>query len=199
MASIGSVSAVLLLLVMLVVFRGIRPTLLGFLPVAVGCQVATAALLWMGGGKVHLIAMVFGATIVGVAEDYGMLFIAGLYEEGAWNGTKRMAEVGRSIFLGMLTSVAGYVALFFVPIPGLRQIGIFSIAGLAASWLTVALWYPWLSKGLKPVGPGAGRACGKDVTVPPPRSRSFWPPRSGAACACAPTTTCACSMRRTKR
>jgi predicted exporter len=158
MASIGSVSAVLLLLVMLVVFRGIRPTLLGFLPVAVGCQVATAALLWMGGGKVHLIAMVFGATIVGVAEDYGMLFIAGLYEEGAWNGTKRMAEVGRSIFLGMLTSVAGYVALFFVPIPGLRQIGIFSIAGLAASWLTVALWYPWLSKGLKPVGPGPRRA-----------------------------------------
>lgn len=158
MSTIGSVSAVLLLLVMLIVFRGIRPTLLGFLPVAVGCQVATAALLWMGGGKVHLIAMVFGATIVGVAEDYGMLFIAGLYEEGAWDGKKRMAEVGRSIFLGMLTSVAGYVALFFVPIPGLRQIGIFSIAGLASSWLTVALWYPWLSKGLKPVGPGPRRA-----------------------------------------
>lgn len=158
MTSIGCVSAVLLLIVMLAVFRGIRPTLLGFLPVAVGCQVATAALLWLGGGKVHLIAMVFGATIVGVAEDYGMLFIAGLYEEGPWDGAKRMAEVGRSIFLGMLTSVAGYVALFFVPIPGLRQIGIFSIAGLAASWLTVALWYPWLSKGLKPVGPGPRRA-----------------------------------------
>ena len=158
MKSIGTVSAVLLLILLLAVFRGVRPTLLGFLPVATGCLAATAILLWTGGGKVHLIAMVFGSTIVGVAEDYGMLFIAGLYEEGGWNAIKRMAEVGRSIFLGMLTSVAGYLALFFVPIPGLRQIGIFSIAGLVAAWLTVVLWYPWMAGRLKPVGPGSRRA-----------------------------------------
>jgi predicted exporter len=172
MTSIGTVSAVLLLILMLIVFRGIRPTLLGFLPVAVGCLAATAALLCLWGGKVHLIAMVFGSTIVGVAEDYGMLFIAGLYEEGPWDSVKRMAEVGRSIFLGMLTSVAGYLALFFVPIPGLRQIGIFSITGLVASWITVALWYPWLAAGLRPMGPGARRAAASVA--------ARWPNASGS-------------------
>ncbi len=173
MTSIGSVSAVLLLILMLAVFRGIRPTLLGFLPVAVGCLAATAVLLLAWSGKVHLIAMVFGSTIVGVAEDYGMLFIAGLYEEGPWDPAKRMAEVGRSIFLGMLTSVAGYVALFFVPIPGLRQIGVFSIAGLVASWISVALWYPWLSKGLKPVGPASRRAAASLAARWPKVSRGY--------------------------
>jgi predicted exporter len=154
MTSIGTVSAVSLLILMLLVFRGIWPTLLGFLPVAVGCLAATAVLLIYGGGKVHLIAMVFGSTIVGVAEDYGMLFIAGLYEDAVWDSRKRLLDVQRSIFLGLLTSVMGYMALFFVPIPGLRQIGIFSIAGLVASWATVVLWYPWLGARLKPVTPG---------------------------------------------
>lgn len=158
MTSIGTVSAVLLIVLMLLAFRGIWPTLLGFLPVVIGCMAATAILLWAGGGKVHLIAMVFGSTIVGVAEDYGMLFIAGLYEDKPWDGRRRLLDVQRSIFLGLLTSVLGYLALFFVPIPGLRQIGLFSIAGLVASWATVMLWYPWLGTRLKPVGAGVRRA-----------------------------------------
>lgn len=176
MKAIGTVSAVLLLVLLLAVFRGVRPTLLGFLPVATGCLAATAVLLWAGGGKVHLIAMVFGSTIVGVAEDYGMLFIAGLYEEGPWDGARRMAQVRRSIFLGMLTSVAGYLALFFVPIPGLRQIGIFSITGLVAAWLTVALWYPWLCSRLKPVGPGSRRAAASLAARWPRLGRGFATP-----------------------
>lgn len=151
MSSIGTVSAVLLLILMLAAFRGIKPTLLGFLPVVVGCLAGTAALLLAGGGKVHLIAMVFGSTIVGVAEDYGMLFIAGLYEDKPWDARRRLTDVQRSIFLGMATSVMGYLALFFVPIPGMRQIGLFSITGLVASWVTVMLWYPWLGSRLKPV------------------------------------------------
>ncbi|HKP94984.1 MAG TPA: MMPL family transporter [Fibrobacteria bacterium] len=160
MTSIGTVSAVLLLVLMLLAFRGIRPTLLGFLPVVIGCLAATALLLLTGGGKVHLIAMVFGSTIVGVAEDYGMLFIAGLYEDKPWDGRRRLLDVQRSIFLGLLTSVMGYLALFFVPIPGLRQIGLFSIAGLVASWATVMLWYPWLGARLKPVSAGVRHAAG---------------------------------------
>ncbi len=151
MTSIGTISALALLCLMLFAFRSLWPTLLGILPVVIGCLVATAFLLWMGGGKVHLIAMVFGSTIVGVAEDYGMLFIAGLYEDKAWDSGQRLREVQRSILLGLFTSVLGYLALFFVPIPGLRQIGYFSIAGLVASWATVVLWYPWLGSRLKPV------------------------------------------------
>ena len=158
MNTIGTVSAVLLLVLMLFAFRGIRPTLLGFLPVVIGCLAATAILLFAGGGKVHLIAMVFGSTIVGVAEDYGMLFIAGLYEDKPWDAERRLRDVRRSIFLGLLTSVMGYLALFFVPIPGLRQIGLFSIAGLVASWATVVLWYPWLGARLTPVKPGVRNA-----------------------------------------
>ncbi len=158
MTSIGTVSAALLLVLMLFAFRGIRPTLLGMLPVLIGCLAATALLLLAGGGKVHLIAMVFGSTIVGVAEDYGMLFIAGLYEDKPWDGRRRLRDVQRSLFLGLLTSVIGYLALFFVPIPGLRQIGLFSIAGLVASWITVMLWYPWLGARLKPVSAGMRQA-----------------------------------------
>ena len=44
------------------------------------------------------------------------------------------------------TTCLAYAALLIAPFPGLRQLGVFSIAGLAASCATVFAWYPFLSK-----------------------------------------------------
>lgn len=174
MTTIGTVSAALLLLMMLAVFRGPRPALMAILSVAVGALAGTAALLLAHGGKVHLIAMVFGSTLLGVAEDYGMLFIAGLYGPPPWDGGKRRREILRSILLGLCTSVLGYLALFFVPIPGLWQVGIFSITGLLAAWITVVLWFPFLSRGLKAAGPGAQAAAVAMAGRWPDLRRNAW-------------------------
>lgn len=181
MTTIGTVSAVLLLLMMLAVFRGPRPALLAILSVAVGALAGTAALLLAHGGKVHLIAMVFGSTLLGVAEDYGMLFIAGLYGPPPWDGERRRREILRSILLGLCTSVLGYLALFFVPIPGLWQVGIFSITGLVAAWITVVLWFPFLSRGLKAAGPGAQAAAVAMADRWPSLRRNAWARWSVAA------------------
>ena len=49
--------------------------------------------------------------------------------------------------LALLTSALAYLALGVAPFPGLRQMAVFSVAGLAAAFLTVVLWFPWLDRG----------------------------------------------------
>ncbi|MDA4517109.1 MMPL family transporter, partial [Escherichia coli] len=47
----------------------------------------------------------------------------------------------------LLTSALAYLALGLAPFPGLRQMALFSVVGLAAAFLTVIFWFPWLDGG----------------------------------------------------
>src|SRR5690606_29286910 len=44
-------------------------------------------------------------------------------------------------------SALAYLALGLAPFPGLRQMALFSVVGLAAAFLTVIFWFPWLDGG----------------------------------------------------
>ena len=150
--SIGSVSMGLLFLLLVLVLPQWGPRWLAFAPVLVGsvCGAAAVLLFW---GQVHLVALVFGSTVVGVAEDYGLYFLCGVYDSGAWNAEARgRAALGPS-GLALLTSVLGYAALYFLPIPALRQVAVFAVAGLCMDWAGVLLWYPALAKSARVADP----------------------------------------------
>src|SRR5690606_6727072 len=69
----GSLAAVLLLVWL--AFRSLRPLLLVALSLLVGCAVALTVTVLVF-GKVHLLTLIFGASLVGVAEDYGIHWFA---------------------------------------------------------------------------------------------------------------------------
>lgn len=146
---VGALSTALLALLLALAFRRPRPMLLALLPAAVGCAAGAAAvlLLWT---KVQAVALVFGSTVVGVADDYGLYFLSGLYD-GPWDPQRRGRACLAPLALAMGTSVAGYAVLGILPIPALRQVAVFACVGLAADWAGVVLWYPALTKGLEPV------------------------------------------------
>jgi len=140
----GSLAAVLLLVWL--AFRSLRPILLVAASLLIGCGVALAVTV-MVFGKVHVLTLVFGASLVGVAEDYGIHWFASRQAEPADRRWKLLRHLLPGLWLALLTSALAYLALGLAPFPGLRQMALFSVVGLAAAFLTVIFWFPWLDGG----------------------------------------------------
>lgn len=133
---IGGGALIGILLLMIWAFASLRPFLLTLLVLGGGLLLAGSATGLLFGGGLHVVTLVFGASLVGVAVDYCMHHFAA---EGAPDGG---AGMRRAVTLGMLTSVAAYASLALAPFPGLRQMAVFAAAGLAGSWLGVMLMLP---------------------------------------------------------
>jgi predicted exporter len=126
---------------LLAVYRSPLALALGLVPVATGALVGVTAVS-LGFGLVHGITLGFGTTLIGEAVDYSIyLFVqsgrgtrAG---DAAW-----LAGFWPTIRLGVLTSIAGFSALLFSGLPGLAQLGLYSIAGLAGAALVTRFVLP---------------------------------------------------------
>jgi len=142
---IGIGSLVGILLLMLVVFKRVKPLWMVLLPVLVGCIMASSVTLLLF-GRIHLITIAFGAGLVGVSVDYALHYLC---EHRSRPGLHLINALLAGLLLSLMSSVIAYAGLALAPFPGLRQMAIFSVVGLIASWLTVVLWLPVLSAGEK--------------------------------------------------
>jgi predicted exporter len=137
----GSLAAVLLLVWL--AFGSLRPILLVALSLLIGCAAALSvtALVF---GKVHLLTLIFGASLVGVAEDYGIHWFAARQGDASRSNGSLLRHLLPGLVLALVTSALAYLALGLAPFPGLRQMALFSVVGLAAAFLTVVCWFPLL-------------------------------------------------------
>jgi predicted exporter len=148
---VGSMLGILMLVWM--TFRSLKPMIYVSLAITVGClgALSISALVF---GRVHLITLVFGASLIGVAEDYGIYFLCRRLgadaELGSWQLLERILP---ALALTLLTTLIGYLGLGFAPFPGLRQMAVFSACGLLFAWLTVVFWFPSL------LGPNTLQTC----------------------------------------
>lgn len=139
----GSLAAVLLLVWL--AFRSLRPIVLVALSLGVGVAAALSATALVF-GSVHLITLVFGASLVGVAEDYGIHWFATRQGRAGVEPRGLMRRLLPGMALALSTSVLAYAALGIAPFPGLRQMALFSAVGLLAAFLTVVCWFPVLDR-----------------------------------------------------
>jgi predicted exporter len=139
---IGWISVAAVLALFLGVFRSLRHLLLGLACVGAGLATAIGATL-LAFGQIHLMTLVVGASLVGVAVDYPFLLFAHHLGAGSgWDARAALARLLPALALGFATSVLGFAAMGVAPFPGLRQMAVFSTAGLAGSFLTVTLLLP---------------------------------------------------------
>lgn len=145
-STVGIGSLLAILIIMWLAFRSPMPLLLVVLSVLMGVAAGLSACVLLF-GKVHLMTLVFGAGLVGVAEDYGIHYFASRQAQPTRDRRELLRHLTPGLFLAMLTSVAGYVMLAIAPMPGLRQVAVFSSVGLAGAFLTVLAWFPTLDRG----------------------------------------------------
>lgn len=123
---------------MLVAFASVRAMAVAMLPVATGV-VAGIAAVSLAFGTVHGLTLGFGSTLIGEAVDYAIYYLIQAHH-GGWRAWKQHSWP--TVRLGMLTSVCGFGALVFSGFPGLAQLGLFSVAGLAAAALATRYVLP---------------------------------------------------------
>lgn len=140
---LGSLAAVLLLVWL--AFRSLRPIALVAMSLVVGVATALSVTAWVF-GEVHLLTLVFGASLVGVAEDYGIHWFASRQAHPRMERWRLLRWLLPGMLLAWLTSALAYLALGLAPFPGLRQMAVFSVTGLAAAFVTVVCWFPWLER-----------------------------------------------------
>lgn len=136
-------------LLVLAAYRALAPLWLSLLVIGTGIGTAVAASLWLF-GEVHVGALLFGVSLIGVAVDYSLQYCTEIFATPA-SPPERLRRVFAGIGLGTTTTVIGYLTLFLAPFPGLHQIAAFSAIGLVAAWLTVVLWLPALDRSRRPV------------------------------------------------
>ena len=144
MAIIGWGSIAGILLLMWLTFRSPAPILLVVLSLAVGLAgaLSVSELLFP---RIHSITLVFGASLIGIAQDYGVLYLAHRLGDAGESGA-RMRALLPTLGFALGTTALGYLGLALTPFPGLRQMAVFSVAGLLFAWITVVLWFPFLDR-----------------------------------------------------
>jgi predicted exporter len=142
MTRISAVSLVGIALLFMAVFRSPPLLLVSLLPLAGGILAATCVGILLF-GKLHVITLVFGATLIGVCIDYPIHYLTHHCLLPASEGPlASLRRVRAALVLGALTTVAGFAGLAWSGFPGVREIGVFAASGVLAALLTTATMLP---------------------------------------------------------
>ncbi|MBX9958966.1 MAG: MMPL family transporter [Burkholderiaceae bacterium] len=128
-------SLVLVVGLLWLVYRSWRLLGLNLLPMLTGTLAGITAVSLVY-GEVHGITLGFGTTMIGEAVDYAIY----LFVQRPGPAARR--AFWRTLWLGLLTSVAGFLALLGSGFPGLVQLGLYSTAGLLAAVLVTRYVLP---------------------------------------------------------
>lgn len=125
------------------VFRSIRP-LVGAMVTALGGVLAACVVCIAVYGELHLITLVFGASLIGEAVDYAIQYFAAHVDAGlGWHPLQELRRMASGLSVALATSLLGYGALWLSPFLAMSQMALFAMVGLSTAWLGVFLFMPW--------------------------------------------------------
>lgn len=151
-STLGVATLLGVILLIVAVFRSLRPLLLCLLSIGIGALAGTVITLLLF-GELHLMTLVMSMSIIGISADYTLYYLTERMVHGEHDSPwQSLAKVRNALLLALLTTVAAYLIMMLAPFPAIRQMAVFAAVGLSASCLTVIFWHPWLCRGL-PVRP----------------------------------------------
>ncbi|WP_095056454.1 MMPL family transporter [Pseudomonas sp. Irchel s3f7] len=147
MTWVGGGATVGILLLLLLAFRRWR-VLLAFIPVLVGMLFGAVACVALF-GHMHVMTLVLGSSLIGVAVDYPLHYLSKSWSLKPWHSWPALRLTLPGLTLSLITSAIGYLALAWTPFPALTQIAVFSAAGLLGAYLSAVCLLPALLKGVE--------------------------------------------------
>ena len=147
MTWVGGGATVGILLLLLLAFRRWR-VLLAFVPVLVGMLFGAVACVALF-GHMHVMTLVLGSSLIGVAVDYPLHYLSKSWSLKPWRSWPALRLTLPGLTLSLITSAIGYLALAWTPFPALTQIAVFSAAGLMGAYLSAVCLLPALLKNVE--------------------------------------------------
>ncbi|MFT5116657.1 MAG: putative exporter [Kiritimatiellia bacterium] len=129
---ITTVSIISIVVLLVFVFRSLVPLLVASVSIAAGIVIASLLSFTLF-GSVHIITLLFGASLIGVVVDYALHYFYH-YIPGQSN-----RSLYKAMGLSLFTSVIGYSALAFSDLLSLQRVAVFSAIGLVTAWLMVVV------------------------------------------------------------
>lgn len=145
---IGSGAMAGIVLVLLLALRRVR-ALLAFVPVAVGLLTGVVACVAVF-GSIHVLTLVIGASLIGVAVDFPLHWLGKSYGMRDWQAWPALRRVLPGLTISLAASLVGYLALAFTPFPALTQTAVFSAAGLLGAYACTVCQLPAWMHGWQP-------------------------------------------------
>ena len=145
MTWVGGGATLGILALLLLTFRRWR-VLLAFVPVLVGMLFGAVACVALF-GHMHVMTLVLGSSLIGVAVDYPLHYLSKSWSLKPWHSWPALRLTLPGLTLSLITSCIGYLALAWTPFPALTQIAVFSAAGLLGAYLSAVCLLPALLKG----------------------------------------------------
>lgn len=135
------ISTLAIVAVLFFVYRSFNLLSLSLLPVLSGALAGVVAVS-LAYGTVFGITVGFGSALIGEAVDYSIYYFVQSGRTGidAWK-----ARFWPTIRLGVLTSVCGFGALLFSGFPGLAQLGLYALSGVATAAIITRFVLPHLA------------------------------------------------------
>ncbi len=167
---LGAIASVGILLLLVWAYRDLRTVLAGLLPL-ISAALVGLAVVTLSFGTVHGITLAFGFTLLGVAQDYPIhLFSHRRPGESAIETARRIC---RPLTIGVASTCVAYLAFLVAGVPGLAQLGWFTVAGLLTAGLTTRYLLPRLLP-IAPRDPSAAPAFVRAATALGRSPRPVW-------------------------
>jgi predicted exporter len=147
MTWVGGGATLGILLLLLLAFRRWR-VLLAYVPVLVGMLFGAVACVAVF-GHMHVMTLVLGSSLIGVAVDYPLHYLSKSWSLKPWRSWPALRLTLSGLTLSLITSAIGYLALAWTPFPALTQIAVFSAAGLLGAYLSAVCLLPALLKNVE--------------------------------------------------
>jgi predicted exporter len=147
---IGTLSLLGVSALFLLLFRSPRGLVLAIGPALAGFATAcTLGILLVG--RVHGATLAFGASLVGIAVDYSIHLLNHHTLLPAAGGTAAVLRRLRpSLMLGAGTTLAGFAGFALTSFPGVREMGLFTMAGIAAALVVTLFGLPVFLRSVEP-------------------------------------------------
>lgn len=144
MTRISGLSTAGVVLLFLVLFRSPRYLFLALLPLLAG-MLGGMSVAILAFGKLHGLTLAFGSSLIGVCIDYPILYLNHhtLHPDPAGPAAS-LRRIWVGLQMGSVTTMAGFAGMAWMDMPGLREIALFSSAGVLAALLCVRFMLPAL-------------------------------------------------------
>jgi predicted exporter len=136
---IGTIDSIGLIVLLFVAYRSVLIVILGALPLA-SAGVAGLAAVGAMYGSVHGITLAFGATLIGVAQDYPIHLFS--HQHPGKTPLQTARSVWPTLATGVVSTCIAYLAFLRSGVTGLSQLASFTITGLAVASLTTRYLLP---------------------------------------------------------
>ncbi len=141
----STLATVAMVLILIGVYRSARTVWVGALPMLVALLAGAAAVDLLF-GKMYMITLAFSITLLGETLDYPTYLFS--HRRSGETVEETLCQLWPTLRLCAATTLLGCLAMITPDFPGLSQLGVFTLAGIAAAVATTR----WLLPALLPSG-----------------------------------------------